>query len=165
MDENLQKEEFSRAFVHAVATVAGFSAQRVDPDDDSIDVRISGRGSEGTSCSPRFEIQLKCTSRDEVVHEEEVRYPLSIKNYNDLRKDALVPRGLVVVLVPEAIVDWITESEQELAMRHCGYWTSIRGHGPTDNVSSVTVKIPRSKRLTAETLQEIMKRIGANEKL
>ncbi|TMQ03035.1 MAG: DUF4365 domain-containing protein [Deltaproteobacteria bacterium] len=50
------------------------------------------------------------------------------KNYDDLRHtDYVTPRILVVVFVPEQVADWTTHTEQELTMRYCAYWASLRG--------------------------------------
>jgi hypothetical protein len=45
MDENQQKEQFSYAYVRAVASVAGYGVHRPEPDDDSVDLVVSARGS------------------------------------------------------------------------------------------------------------------------
>jgi hypothetical protein len=81
-----------------------------------------------------------------------VRYPLNLKNYNDLRINALVPRILVVVLVPENLADWLVQSEDELLMRHCGYWVSLRGLPETPNATTVTVELRRSNQFTVEAV-------------
>lgn len=113
MDINQQKEQFSNTYVRAVASVAGYSLYKSDVDDDSIDLGIAAKGGTGPILSPRLELQLKCSSRD-IIDESHVRYPLKLKNYNDLRINALVPRILVVVVVPEDITDWLQQSEEEL---------------------------------------------------
>ncbi|MEZ2225342.1 MAG: hypothetical protein ACBR50_03540 [Microcoleus sp.] len=52
MELNQQKELFSKAYVRAVAAVAGFSVNQLEVDDDSIDLHIVGRGGGGTIFSP-----------------------------------------------------------------------------------------------------------------
>jgi hypothetical protein len=78
MDLNLRAEQFSRVYVRAVATVAGYTIYEPEVDDDSIDLGIAGRAASGFPCPPRVEIQLKCTS-DEMRREKEV-YRLKRKN-------------------------------------------------------------------------------------
>jgi hypothetical protein len=58
MDLNTQKEQFSVAFVHAVASVAGVKIIRAEVDDDSIDVGLERTG----GCAPKLDLQLKCTA-------------------------------------------------------------------------------------------------------
>ncbi len=85
-------------------------------------------------------MQLKCTSQ-EVLRGGEVRFPLKRKNYDDLRAmELLVPRILVVVLVPEQPADWIGQDEARLELRRCGYWSSLFGAAATDNETTVTVR-------------------------
>ena len=159
MDISQQKEQFSNAYVRAVAAVAGYSVYKPEVDDDSIDLGIAAKGGAGPVRAPRLELQLKCTSRD-VLDDSFVRYPLKLKNYNDLRDvNTLVPRILVVVVVPEDIQQWLRHSERELCMRHCGYWLSLRGMPVTPNRANVTLELPRKNQFTANALNTIIERI------
>ena len=91
-----------------------------------------------------------------------LRYALSIKNYNDLRhEDFLVPRILVVVVMPTDLDEWIELSDHETTVRRCGYWASLRGMGQTMNAESVTVTVPMSQQLSVQSLSSIMQRIGS----
>lgn len=128
-------------------------------DDNSVDLGLAARGGTGPILSPRLELQLKCTSRD-VVEENFLRYPLKLKNYNDSRISTLVPRILVVVLVPDNLADWLHQREEELCLRCCGYWVSLREMSETQNSSTVTVELPRLNRFTVEALQSILQRIS-----
>jgi len=71
-----------------------------------------------------------------------------------------VPRILVVVLVPENLADWLVHSEDELSMRHCGYWVSLRGQLETSNATTVTVELPRSNQFTVEAVVSMFQRIS-----
>jgi hypothetical protein len=140
LDPAQQQEQFSLAYVRAVVAAAGFAAYRPEVDDDSVDLVVASRCSGGTFRSPRLEMQLKCTSQ-EVLRGGEVRFPLKRKNYDDLRAmELLVPRILVVVLVPEQPADWIGQDEARLELRRCGYWSSLFGAAATDNETTVTVR-------------------------
>ena len=60
------KEELSLAYVHAVATRAGFSVEWIKKDRDSIDLKIMARGrldDNATLYSPELSVQLKATQR------------------------------------------------------------------------------------------------------
>ncbi|MEA5507271.1 DUF4365 domain-containing protein [Halotia wernerae UHCC 0503] len=137
MDINQQKEQFSITCIRAIATVAGYSLPEVD--NDSVDLGIVSKGGIGKILSPRLELQLKCTSRG-ILDENYIKYPLNLKNYNDLKINALVPRILVVVLVPEKIIDWIKQTESELCLRNCAYWVSLRGMPDTKNTTNITIR-------------------------
>jgi len=133
MNESQMKEEFSNAYLRAVAAVAGFTCYKPEPDTDSVDWGIAAVGGKGTTMSPKVELQLKCTGRD-MMDGDEIKYPLKMKNYDDLRAENYqVPRILVVVMVPKESAEWLVHSEEQLAMRHCGYWVSLRGMAQVPN--------------------------------
>ncbi|HEX2225077.1 MAG TPA: DUF4365 domain-containing protein [Thermoanaerobaculia bacterium] len=159
-----QKEQFSAAYVRAIASVAGYAVSRPEVDDDSVDLTLSARGGNGSLRSPKLDIQLKCTARRSSGGPV-LRFPLKRKNYDDLRgHDFLVPRILVVVTVPEKLPEWLVQSEEQLSLRHCGYWLSLREAPATRNEASVTVEISRENLLSVETLARIMKGIAQGEK-
>ena len=159
MDPNAQKEQYSSAYLRAVAAVAGFKVYTSDVDDDSIDFGIGQRGGGGTIRSPKIELQLKCTSA-EVLNDGHAAFPLKIKNYNDLRhEDFQVPRILVVVVVPGDLEQWMVHSENSLALHHCGYWVSLRGMPATQNLETVTVHLPRTQCFDPPQLHAIMERV------
>jgi hypothetical protein len=164
MDLNKQKEQFSIAYVQAVVAVAGFNIYRVDVDEDSIDLGVAATGAKNFPRSPKLDLQLKCTAGD-VLQDDAVHFPLKIKNYDDLRANSLTPHLLVVVLVPEDVLQWLQHSEEELIMRRCGYWMSLRNAADIDNETSVTVRLPREQAFTPEVLRQIMHKINDGESL
>ena len=161
MTPEMQKEQFSRAYVQAVAACAGFAWSVPSVDDDSEDMILSQTGGSGTIRSPKLALQLKCTAAPTPAEDPFAFVIKKIKNYNDLRDDSVpVPRILVVVLVPDDLGDWLHHSEAELALRRCGYWLSLRGMPPTTNTANITVRIPRAQTLTVQSLEAMMQRIG-----
>ncbi len=165
MDINQQKEQFSNAFMQAIAAVAGFALSKPSVDNDSIDWVFSGSGNQQTSKRPRLEIQLKCTSNSQSL-ESEISFPLKVKNYNDLRvEELLVPRILIVVLVPEDISSWLAQTDEQMTLKKCGYWLDLRGSSETSNVETVTVHIPIAQRFTSEALTELMRQINEKGRL
>ena len=161
MDINQQKEQFSNVYLQAVTTVAGYSVYKPSVDDDSVDWGVAAKGGTGPIRAPRLELQLKCTSKRDIQDDNSIRYPLKLKNYDDLRMDNFaIPRILVVVLIPETPEEWLTHSETELCFRGCGYWISLRGMPETPNTNSVTVPIPKTKEFTVAALQSIMEGIS-----
>ncbi len=163
MDLNHQKEQFSIAYVHAVASAAGFGLMQDNrnPDDESIDLEIVGRGIIGQVRSPRLGVQMKCTSAN-VLADEHLSIRIPLKNYDDLRDERfLVPRILVVVYVPDDINHWLCHSEDKLALHHCGYWKSLSGmEAYTGKGNKVTIHIPRNQQFTVESLKHIMNEIA-----
>jgi hypothetical protein len=163
MDPNQQKEQFSVAYLRAVVAAAGYVCYKPEVDDDSVDWGIAAGRTAETPKRPRVELQLKCSARD-ILADDQVRYPLKIKNYDDLRtQELLVPRILVVVLVPRDTMEWLRHSEDELALRHCGYWVSLRGQPAVQNRETITSYLPRLQQFTADALKGIMQRISDGE--
>lgn len=162
MEHNLRMEQFSRAYVHALAATVGYGCTRPEVDDDSIDMIVSATGGSGTRRSPRLELQLKSHAMD-LPTGPSISYPLKVKNYNELRVATFVPRILVLVVVPRNIDEWTKHSEEQLVLRRCGYWLSLHGMEETTNASSVTVTVPRTQVFNVEALRGMMERISAGD--
>lgn len=69
----------------------------------------------------------------------------------------------MVVFVPEQAADWTAHAEQELTMRYCAYWVSLRGLPPSSNQRSTTVHLPRANLFNVQGLETLMDRIGRGE--
>jgi Domain of unknown function (DUF4365) len=163
MDLSQRKQEFSKAYVKAVAAVCGYATQVPSVDDDSVDLGLAARGGGGTVRSPRLDLQLKCTDQD-FVRSQTINFPLPVKNYEELRPtDLMVPRILVVVVVPGDLAQWVAHSESELLLRHCGYWFSLRGMPATENEETVTLHIPRGQVFSVPAVTGMMHRISNGE--
>ena len=159
-----QKEQFSQAFVQAVATVAGYATYKPSVDDDSIDLGLAARGDLDTPRRPRLELQLKCTHKNE-SKANYFLYDLSLKNYNDLRADTIVPRLLVVVVVPREVESWLVLANREMCLRHYAYWYSLKGLEATNNLTKIRLEIPRTNRFTPAALRNIMGKVNRGEDL
>jgi hypothetical protein len=157
--ETWRMEQFSRAYVKAVASVAGCKLEWNTVDDDSVDGTLKRRNTQSAVRSPCLDFQLKCTAQD-CLQADGVHFPLSLKNYNDLRPENLaVPRILIVILVPLEIENWTLHTEAELALRRCGYWISLRRCPATPNISTKTVTFPRIQTLDPSSLCGIFLRL------
>lgn len=156
-----QKEQFSKAFIHAVATVAHCKISSCEVDDDSIDLELIGPRDLGPRKSPHLGVQLKCTHTD-TGEGDRFSYQIKAKNYDDLRDPQQhVPPILVVLAVPSALVDWLAEKPEETAMRRIAYWTSLRGLPPS-SAERPTVQLLRSNRFCVSSLTSIMTTIANN---
>ena len=150
---NTSKERFSLAYIQAVAARAGYEALETKPDIDSVDGLL--RSTVGKR--PQIDFQAKASSRD-ILQSSHVAYPLKMKNYEDLRAETVIPRILIVVLLPDDEAEWMTHSEEELVMRRCGYWLSLRGAPTVQNTSQATVKLPRLQLVNVTQLRQLMVR-------
>jgi hypothetical protein len=167
MTENEQKQQLSVAYVHAVAARAGYACQIVHIDDDSVDVQLAARGKVHETAvlrSPKIDIQLKATAQ-RFLKEDHLAFPVPLKNYNDLREESLVPRLLVVLLLPQDETRWLEQTEEQMISRHCAYWSSLLGREETDSAASVTVHLPRRQQFTVASLAALMEKVSRREAL
>jgi len=159
MDLNAQKQEFSVAWLTAVAAAAGFSLIRPAVDDDSVDAVVFTGKSQYTA-RPEIHVQLKASAMD-AMHADGLHFALPQKNYDDLCRPTLVPHILVVLRVPSEPSAWLIQNEVDMLLRHCAWWTTLRGMPANANATSTTVVLPRERVLTPQSLVALMARIDA----
>jgi len=154
MTENLRKEQLSLAYARTIAGLAGFNLSIPEVDNDSVDIQVQASG-DFHSSSPRLDIQLKATADPAAVRPDSVSWRLKQKNYDDLRRRTMVPRVLVVMVLPAGMADWYGQSEDELSVRKAAYWLSLVGAPGVDH-DTTTVSIPRAHLLTPKALRQLM---------
>ena len=152
MQLNDQKEQFSLAYVRAVAACAGYKIEiPSSPDRNSVDGRLF-------SDAEIIEFQVKATSQN-IERDGIVRFPLPVKNHEDLRNpDAMALRLLVVVQLPDDPDAWLNQTPERLCLIGSGVWLTLKGEPATSNVDNLTVQIPASNRFDREGLTELMRR-------
>jgi len=101
-------------------------------------------------------LQVKSTTRAS-IGETHVAFDLKVKNYDDLREGGdNCPRILVVVVLPDDKARWLSQSEEELILRHCAYWINLEGYPPTTATTTVRIDIPRANVFTPEAVTRIL---------
>jgi hypothetical protein len=170
MDENEQKQQLSVAYLHAVASAAGYACHTPAVDDDSVDRVIVARGwvdQAAVHYSPRIDVQLKALTRRPLTTSEAFfSYALKKKNYDDLRpEEPMVPRLLVVLLLPEAPSDWVSQGDRRLVIRYATYYLSLCGSPERKDVKyKVSVNIPRKQLLSVNNLRRLMAQASRGER-
>ena len=160
LDISTQKERFSFAYIQAVASHAGYQVVEPLVDRDSVDgILMSDFGQR-----PQINFQAKATSQD-VLRGSQINFPLSLKNYNDLRAETIVPRILIVLLMPQEEAEWLRQTPEELCLRYSAYWLCLRNLGSVSNVDSVTVHVPTANVFASEQLNDLMQRVERGEEL
>lgn len=160
MNLNEQKEQFSLAYIRAVAAQAGYQISRPELDNDSVDgtlIADFGR-------RPRIDFQAKATSQ-QIKRGDNIHFALKIKNYDDLRSETRTPRLLIVVLMPKEKSRWLTQTQEQLCLRYCGYWVSLEGHQEVSNTTSITVHIPLVNMFNVEQLDDLMTKAEKGQSL
>lgn len=109
--------------------------------------------------------QAKATSQDVLSGDgDAVHFPLLIRDYDNLRVEKH-PFILIVVLLPDDETEWLTQTDDKLCLRHCGYWLSLMGHNSVPNSNSVTVRIPTANVFSCAQLTEMMDIVAKGETL
>lgn len=86
----------------------------------------------------------------------DIAYSLSIKNYDDLRADTVLPRLLVVLVLPQSQVDWLIHHPDELILKKCAYYVNLKGLPESMNAGHETVYLPITNMLTPAALKDLM---------
>jgi hypothetical protein len=167
LPQNQRQEALSRAYVRAIAAQAGMICVETTQD-FGIDLflrDVQRHGSSYRDTGPQIDVQLKSTVRAE-VSETEVIYDLEVRAYDLLRRTARDrPRLLVVLVLPEDEAQWLSQSVEELTLRRCAYWLSLRGAEPTANQSTVRVTLPRANVFSVEAVQTMMMTLSKGGRL
>jgi hypothetical protein len=153
-----REEALSRAYAYAVAARAGYSTAMYAEDRDGIDFRIQAGG----GMRPALDLQLKATFNLGRLDDGCFRFPLNRRNYDLLRIEAQTPRLLMVLDLPRDKNLWMTITADELVMRRSAYWLNLKGYPETDNLVSITVRIPERNLFDVKNLRMLMEqsRVG-----
>jgi hypothetical protein len=107
----------------------------------------------------RIDVQAKATTRSGLTNTG-LRFDLTVRDYDSLRLVTdLVPRILIVLILPKVEEQWLNQTEGELVLRHCAYWTTLRGQPATRNRRSIRVVLPRANVFSVNALQGMMRRV------
>jgi len=164
--------ELSYAYLHAIASRAGFSCTVADRhlDDAGVDavVREDGRklADDSILTSLELHVQLKATFTVPVEQEGFYSYSLSVPRYDRLRNIRVnSPRILAVLYLPADAEEWLTHSETGLIAKRCAYWVSLRNAPQSGNPKHHTVYIPRTNILSIQSLTDLMTRFSRREEV
>lgn len=168
LTDNQVKEQLSISYVNAVAAICNFGCEFTRIDMDSVDATITCNGSlapDSTIRSPEIKLQLKGTENLLLNAVGNYPFPLSVKNYDDLRANTLAPRLLVVLNLPDERTNWVNHGIDDLILRKCAYWLSLKGAPNSNNTTNVTVHIPSGNIFSPDTLRELMVKVSKEEAL
>ena len=167
LPQSQRQEALSRAYARAVAAQAGVICVET-VQDLGIDLLLRGVEQHGSSCrdtGPQIDLQLKSTTQAN-FREAEVVYDLEVRAYDILRR--IIPgrpRLLLVLVLPDDVAQWLSQSAGALILRRCAYWHSLRGAGPTANQATIRLKIPRGNVFSVEAVQGMLKTLSEGGEL
>lgn len=165
MSDNLNtvEEELSLAYLHAVCARAGVTCIKAERalDNDGIDAILKARFPAARYPQMEdvyLEVQMKATKKQPADDGVKLSYWLdSTQRYEVLRRESRqLARVLVVLFLPDNADDWLVHSEEELVLRRCAYWASLRGAMATTNATGTTVKLPKVQCWSPANLQTLM---------
>ena len=110
----------------------------------------------------QLDLQLRSTTRA-TVSDNHVNYDLDARTYEYLREESSIPGILVVLVLPEDEDQWLSQSPEELIVRRCAYWHSLRGTKPTTATSSVRLAIPCTQVFSVPAIRAFMQRLSQGE--
>lgn len=137
-------------------------------DNNGIDATLTAWGpfnNGGYLTEVDIKVQLKATIAIPADDGTNLSYFLNgVNRYNDLRTATVdAARILVVLFLPADAQEWLNHSADELALRKCAYWQSLRGAQATTNGSGATVYLPRAQMFTPQGLTDIATRLSRRD--
>lgn len=160
MTREHRQEALCRAYVQAVAALAGVGTARPDPD-YGIDLLLREIGllnGQHQDTSVQIDLQLRATTRASLT-EAAVIYDLDVNTYNKLRiVSAGSPRILIVLVQPDTEGEWLNQTPDQLSIRHCTYWLSLEGAPPSTASRSVRMAIPLENVFSPESVRTLLQR-------
>ena len=166
MTRNHRQEALCRAYVQAVAALAGVGTSNYAFDygvDTSLRV-IQQQDNLHQDARVQLDLQLRNTTRAN-VSDTQVSYDLDVRTYEYLRLRSRIPCILVLLILPEDEAQWLNQSAEELTIRHCAYWISLEGAEPTTATSSIRIAIPRTQIFSVQAVRAMMDHLIQGEAL
>jgi hypothetical protein len=171
--ENI-KSELSYAYLHAIASRAGFNCECTNrhADNVGIDARVSEYGrldDDSVLTDFSLDVQLKATAKRLVsprTRPSDLSYVLKVDQYDKLRNESAANQKILVVLfLPPAENYWLVHKTDQMVARRCAYWVSLRGAIASTNTDSLTVYLPKANILTVDSLRVLMTRLSRQERI
>ncbi len=161
MTPEQQKEEISKAYLHAVAAICGYSVGTWTQDHGGIDATVGAASTVGSGhlARPKVDLQLKASARTDLEHDDYVSWQLELAHYDSLRAAASIPHILVVLLLPQDIGQAVEHTVQQLMIRRCAYWVKMTGMEAAAG-DSKTVRIPKRNVFAPDALREILTKVS-----
>jgi hypothetical protein len=158
-----KKQQFSLAYVGIVVAAAGCWVKHHATDYDGVDITIASSANYETYYGPEFEIQVKCTSRSDLLRADHLAWEMEAGPYTKLiNPKRFLPAYLGVLLVPGDDPDaWLDQDEHRLITESRMYWQRARElEELKPGQVNKTVQLPRTNLFDVAHLLDIMRTIG-----
>ena len=156
-----KQEQLSLAVLHATCAKAGFGfkvSERIQDNwgwDAEADV-YERLDAASTLWNFKLKFQLKATRQQLTLANGRFSFPVEVAHYNRLRAAAGsdAPTYLVVFHMPADESEWVHCTADQLVLRRCLRWVSLRGAEETAQ-GTITVYLPESHILTPDALRKL----------
>lgn len=157
---NIRKEQFSTAYIRAVAAVCGFEVTCPDTDFTGVDAIVSGPLALG---NVKIDIQAKCTKNLNVRADGTLSWQVDEpRTFEMLSATKLsTPRILVIMSVPDDIADFLEHQADRVIAHAVAYYVSL--HGETASAARPTISIPKTQMFTKDSLPKILTQAASGE--
>ena len=153
------KEELSISYLNVLCAVRGIALDVRKHDDDGRDASLSKKiiiKNTGNEFYAQFDVQLKASSIGYTEHTNDYAYAIDVALFHKLRQRAVTKCYLFLLILPENESEWVIHSIDELVLKKCMYWLDLCEQPPCDNVSKVTLRIPKENIVTSEKLEDFL---------
>lgn len=165
MNSKIFEEDLSVSYLRAIAAQAEVDFNLNRTDTESRDANLSKIITVGNNeFNAELNVQLKATYSKSQYQDNgnSIVYKLKSKNYNDLCRVTTTPIILCLLILPEDKNEWVTQTANDLTLRYCMYWLSLKGNVPTQNTKTCNVTIPKSQIITVRSLSDLLNSIAKN---
>ncbi len=140
-----QKEQLSRAYLHALASATALTIASWNVDKDGVDATLKRDGL-------MVDLQLKCTGSP-TVRPTGYSHQLDTETYDKLRsRDRSAPGYLVLMIAPKDTSRWLTLKPDQLVLACHAYWARLQDRTKPARGRSLSITIPRCNVLDGSAL-------------
>ena len=159
--DNVLRGEFGEAWLKAVAAGCGVLQGRpATLDLQKADVQLTMPGSVGAYTDATVQVQVKTTEDPIVLDGTCASFAVDRATYDALRTTNRVIRRVLAVIWLEKDGDRIRLKEDGTLLVGHAAWVSLEGLNETENVASVTVKIPLANSIDDPGLRAMLEEFG-----
>ncbi|APJ04051.1 DUF4365 domain-containing protein [Silvanigrella aquatica] len=166
------ESELSYVYLHAVASLAGFTCSLPTRLEDNLGIDVTIRNSDKLAPDSKLydfsvDIQLKATIKKIEIINDKIAYSFrGIKQYDKLRSVFTGnPKIVILLLLPENKEEWLHITKEQLILKNAAYWVSLYSAPESENATSQTIYIPTNNLLTVQSLKELMIKLSIEENI
>lgn len=174
MHINKRKEDFSKAYLRAVASTCGWVVSEWSGDQFKVDTSLSKQvvHPDGTNQVVTIDFQLKCTESPTTDNGDQVSFSLRKEDFEILSKRyGYTPLLFVMMVVPKIHLGWLSlfkdekkEAHQSTKIKFCGYGALISDGTGNFMSEKQTIRFKKNRdEFDVDALLDIEAKISSRE--